>query len=348
MRAIPADKVVEYSLGVLVTIVLAVVLRFIPRWRSPPIWIHPIFVVLCIASTFVLPEWLQDDIFSPGGVLLIGTVLPVYSSIVAVCSVSSDDDARWLQFWMCWATLSFGTEFMDDITARLPHAGEHWFEFEFFVVLWLVFPFTNGSEVLYNTITKPFITPIASKLCTVFSGWASIVLTGVNASYCWILWFSFVSLPEESRRFLTIALGTAYPLAASIVAMANPQKKVESKHSEYSDFAITQWLTYWSCYMVLFVALDYLENFVGHIRGFYSICCAATLYLCLPMLDGATVVFRRILVPLTGQYENMLIRDAWMVRNQIVSAIPEKHKATVLGKAAAVFVRNDDDVGKKK
>jgi hypothetical protein len=38
----------------------------------------------------------------------------------------------------------------------------------------------------------------------------------------------------------------------------------------------TFWLTYWSAYSILF--LDWLENFVGHIRGFYSICLVATVH----------------------------------------------------------------------
>ena len=55
----------------------------------------------------------------------------------------------------------------------------------------------------------------------------------------------------------------------------------------------TFWLTYWSSFSLLFLAMDYLENFVGKIRGFYSLCLAATIYLFLPMFDGANVVFRR-------------------------------------------------------
>ena len=48
---------------------------------------------------------------------------------------------------------------------------------------------------------------------------------------------------------------------------------------------------------MLFLAMDYLENFVGRIPGFYSMCLMFTLYLMLPLFRGAEQVrlgFRRI------------------------------------------------------
>jgi hypothetical protein len=43
----------------------------------------------------------------------------------------------------------------------------------------------------------------------------------------------------------------------------------------------------------------------------------AALFLFLPMFDGANVVFRRVLVPLCGQYEEMLLHDAFLVRKGV-------------------------------
>lgn len=100
----------------------------------------------------------------------------------------------------------------------------------------------------------------------------------------------------------------------------------------------TFWLTYWSCFSLLFLAMDYLENFVGQISGFYSICMAATIYLFLPMFDGANVVFRRVLVPLSGQYENMLLHDTYLVRKDMEKQIPAHYHAVVFKKAADVFI----------
>ena len=55
------------------------------------------------------------------------------------------------------------------------------------------------------------------------------------------------------------------------------------------------------------------------------------------MFDGANVVFRRVLVPLSGQYENMLLHDAYLVRKGMEASIPEKYHDRVFTKAANVF-----------
>ena len=88
--------------------------------------------------------------------------------------------------------------------------------------------------------------------------------------------------------------------------------------------------------------MDYLENFVGHITGFYSLCLVATVYLFLPMFNGSEVVFRRVLVPLSGQYENMLLHDADLVRLGMEKQIPRKYQDSVFKKAAAVFATKAD------
>jgi hypothetical protein len=190
-------------------------------------------------------------------------------------------------------------------------------------------PFTDGSGLSYDFITKPYITPIAQKVKSKTESWLGMFLLVVNTSYLWLLWLTFLSLPEEARRFVTVGLGTVYPMAASTIAITTNS----STHDERF------WLTYWACYTILFVAMDYLENFVGNIRGFYSLCAVATLYLWLPMFRGAEVIFRRVLVPLSGQYETMLMYDAYMVRLDLEKSIPEVHRGRVLAKAAEVFTK---------
>ena len=88
--------------------------------------------------------------------------------------------------------------------------------------------------------------------------------------------------------------------------------------------------------------MDYLENFVGSITGFYSLCLAATLYLFLPMFNGADTVFRRVLVPLSGQYKHMLLRDAYLVRKGMEASLPEKCRERVFQKAANIFATEKD------
>jgi hypothetical protein len=86
--------------------------------------------------------------------------------------------------------------------------------------------------------------------------------------------FLFLSLSEDQRRFVVVAVGTVYPLVASTVAITT---KTDGKDD--TSF----WLTYWSCFNLLFWAMGCLEHFVGNISGFYSICLVATIYLFLPL-----------------------------------------------------------------
>ena len=342
MRELDGDKIMLYGITVLVAVVMTPFLHKIPRSKGKNLIFQGVYLVFVMAMIAFVPEWVQDELYSPGGVLLVGTLMPIYSSIVVALSIDADDDLAWLQFWVASSTFSFATEFMDEITAYLPEAGEHWYEVEFFVTLWLVLPVTDGSGLLYEQITKPFLTPLAKKLKAQLEGYVSVILTMVNTSYLWIVWFCFVRLPEDQRRFLVVALGTVYPMICSTVAISTgsdgtsfttteAQKKKDSEAAQF-------WLIYWATYSLLFILMDYAENFVGHIVGFYSLCAMATLYLFLPMFQGANVIFRRVLVPLSGQYENMLLHDAYLVRLNMEESIPLKHRDRVLAQASTLFL----------
>jgi hypothetical protein len=64
----------------------------IPRNRGQqPLW-HVEFLVAAAALLLWIPAWVQDELFSPGGVLLIGTLVPIYESVVAITSLESADD----------------------------------------------------------------------------------------------------------------------------------------------------------------------------------------------------------------------------------------------------------------
>mmetsp|Transcript_18776 Transcript_18776/g.24184 ORF Transcript_18776/g.24184 Transcript_18776/m.24184 type:complete len:337 (-) Transcript_18776:197-1207(-) len=333
MREIPADKIFVYAAAVSITAVLTPFMSKFKRTRGKSVAAHGVFLVSAALMLTFIPEGVQDDLFSPGGVILIGSVVPIYESVVAVCSIDSADDLAWLQFWLASGSFSFATEFMDEIIAHLPEAGEHWYEFEFFLTAWFMLPFTDGSGLLYDLITKPFIAPVATTLKVRMEGYVHILLTMVNTAYLWIMWFAFLQLEEEQRRFVTVFLGTFYPMAATVVVVSTANQDPSSIQEQ--NF----WLTYWSTYTILFILMDYLENFIGHIPGFYSLCAVTTLYLFLPMFKGADVVFRRVLVPLSGQYENMLLHDAFMVKLGMENVIPAKHHERVMSRAADLFLK---------
>ena len=61
------------------------------------------------------------------------------------------------------------------------------------------------------------------------------------------------------------------------------------------------------------------------------------------MFRGAEAIFRNVLVPLTGQYENMLLRDTLMVRREMERTIPTKNIKNVRVRAAELFLNDKND-----
>lgn len=309
---------------------LVIILKKVPRSNGDNVVSHVAFLALAAVTLFFCPEYIQNVLFSQGGVVIVGTIIPIYESIIAVVSIDELDDVAWLQFWLISGIFTYCTEWMDIVAENYPSIAEHWYEFEFFTILWLLLPFTNGSTFLFKKVTEPLFTPIADKFMGYVENKAGFLMLAVNSSYLWGIWFTFLTLDEEARRFIVIAVGTLYPIAASALACTTKTEKRDD----------TFWLTYWACYSILFLMMDYLENFIGSIRGFYSMCLCATVYLFLPMFRGADAVFRNILVPLSGQYEQMLLKDIYMVKVEMERKIPEKSRDAVFGKASAVFGRS--------
>jgi hypothetical protein len=128
--------------------------------------IESVVANVCSAAvdTMAAHKDIQDDIFSPGGVLMIGTLVPTCASVVAVCMPGVDDDRVWLQFWIASGALTYCMEWIDDIAARFPAGGKHWYEMEFFLTLWLVLPFTDGTALVYNHVTALYVAPVAQKI----------------------------------------------------------------------------------------------------------------------------------------------------------------------------------------
>jgi len=317
-----------YTVGFLIVVLLLIpIFNRFPRTRGKSIVNHAVFAVVMAAALLLLPNEIQNVVYSVEGVIIIGTVIPIYKSIQAVCTIEEDDDTEWLLYWIAYGTFSYATEFMDVIGEHFPKVAEHWLEFEFCCTLWMLLPFTDGSSLIFDKLIVTYLAPTCRKVKESTEGYIHIILFVVNTSFLWIAWFTFMNLPEEARRLMVVVVGTVYPLAASVIAVTT--------HNDGDDD--TFWLTYWACFNVLFIMMDYLENFIGSITGFYSICMAATIYLFLPMFSGAESVFRKILVPLSGQYENMLLRDIYLVRKQMEAKIPTNMQDRVFSKASNIF-----------
>ena len=290
------------------------------------------FISLYIVGAFVIlltmPEVVQDKLFSPAGVVVVGTVFPIVESIITVCTISAEDDKTWLQYWIAQASFSYATEFVDIIAENAPFVKEHWYEFEFFFMVWLFLPFTDGATLLYDTFTKPYLVPRILPLVEKCEGLlTTLVLSIINCSHLGFLWFTFVMMPGDLKRFVVVATGTLFPLMASIVCVATEDEVEE-----------TFWLTYWSCFGILFLVMDWAEELLGAIPGFYSLCLVATVYLMLPLFRGADEVFRNVLVPLAGQRDQLLVRDAHVLHKEMIRQVPAERIDSVRAATIAAFM----------
>ena len=140
------------------------------------------------------------------------------------------------------------------------------------MMMMILFPLTEVLQLHQLQVTVPFLGPSFQTAKALMDGKIQFLLAVINSGYLWILWMTFMSLPEEGRRFVTVAVGTVYPVIASTVCITN----CNSNHPDHEE---TFWLTYWCCFSILFLAMDYLETFLGWIPGFYSLCLCATVYL---------------------------------------------------------------------
>lgn len=341
MKELPLDKIAFYGASVAAVFFLTPLLHKVPRSGGTNILYHVVYIALVVAAVMFLPEWLQEDMFSEGGVLLFSVVIPCYESVMAACTVDAGDDHAWLQFWIIAEAFLLASEFIDLIIEFLGCSGRHWFMFEFFFIFWLMFPLTDGSALIYEKITKPYIAPQATAFKGKMEGIVPVILTLVNGGYIYFAWFIFMSLPEEEKRIIVVALGTVYPAVASLCAVIASDDSASGVNPLKNAIEETFWLTYWVCWTVLFVLMDYLENFIGGVPGFFTLIAVAILYLFLPMFNGATVIFRRVLVPLAGQQEELIHYDAYILKMQLEEQIPAESRERVMAKISDIF-------GKKK
>ena len=277
---------------------------------------HGIFALVVVLMVLLCPRDVKVVVFSPLGVVIAGSVFPIYESLRAICSPSTADDMEWLQYWTASGAVYFITAFLKDYELASENVQLGWYQFEFFFFIWLYLPFTDGSTLVFDYITRPLLSPIvdpiSKKLNTAVSG---LIMTIVNASHLWFLWAFFVILPKDLKRFVTVAVGTVYPILASITAVSTPDKADD-----------TFWLTYWACYGILFLIMDWTETWVGRIWGFYTVVLFSTVYLMLPMFNGADKVFRNVLVPLAGLKESLLMRDAVLLKKDLMASLPPERQ----------------------
>jgi hypothetical protein len=293
---------------------------------------HVIYFGVALASILLLPTVIARVVFSALTVSLVATVLPIYESIRAVCTVSEDDDRAWLLYWLLGGVLFIATEWVDDIVLKGSDKIYIWYEVGFFCYVWLYFPQTDGAALVYDKITEPYLTPKIRPLQAKMNSFISYVYQlMVNAAHLWVLWIIFIFLPAGLKRLIAVLIGTVYPFVCSVGAAST--EDIEDD---------TYWLTYWAVYGCLYLVMDLLETWLGWIPGFYTLFIFSTVYLMLPMFNGSDKVFRKVLVPLAGLQEMLMLKDAIVIKKKLLKDLdPERAK---LVQEAIIRVYQDDDV----
>ena len=304
---------------------------WITNWVEDPYAtgiLHVGYFALGTIIALFLPPGMRRVIFSPPSVALLGTVFPAVESVRAAVTDSGSDDRTWLMYWVVHGIFQYSTEFMDQLALKSEMIYKYWHTFEVLAVLWLLLPITDGSTLIYKTLAQPYLLPLVTPIKNAADGWiAGLALTTINASYLW--WFSmvFMQLPVTVKRYAWMAVGSILPVASTIVALASTADNTEMR-----------WLTYWPCFSSLFISMIGIEKFVGSFKGLYVVTLAATLYLMLPMFDGSMKIFRNVLVPLLGQQELLLIRDAHALAGDLFKKLPAERQEHARQEAARAFV----------
>mmetsp|Transcript_13252 Transcript_13252/g.32343 ORF Transcript_13252/g.32343 Transcript_13252/m.32343 type:complete len:439 (-) Transcript_13252:87-1403(-) len=331
-----------------------------PLHRRNPWYCHVILFGSMAIVAVCVPPSVARYVFSDLLVTAVATVFPIWESVRAVCTPDENDDKLWLQYWLVGGILFMCTGWVDDVMLNAASASQdgygdddtvndnnngsgtssgnsdavvYWYEAMFTMFLWLYFPFTNGATLIYENITKPLLTPIATSASRQMNNYIVAIYHGmVNAAHLWVLWFVFMFLPSGLKRVVAIGIGTIYPFTASVAAAATPEVDDD-----------TYWLTYWSCYGCLFLIMDILEVWLGWIPGFYTLVIFATVYLMLPMFEGADKIFRKILVPLAGLQELLMLRDAIQIKKSMLKDLDPERQRVVRKAIAKFFADNNDD-----
>lgn len=85
---------------------------------------------------------------------LLTCIYPLTQSIRSIESGSSDDDKKWLCFWTVFGMFQTTELFLGFILEFIPYY--YWLRVAFFI--YLMAPQTQGADVLYRSVFKPFLT----------------------------------------------------------------------------------------------------------------------------------------------------------------------------------------------
>lgn len=282
-----------------------------------------LFTIPCLS---LLPEYIQDHIFTPIGIALVATIYPVNESLKAICSLGFVADDTWLQYWVAQVILFYSTLAW---TYCKPHDMGVLYKAQFFYTLWLVLPFTDGSALILDSITRFCCRPILSWVPWALNGgWGIVAHILINSIHLFATWFICSELDAELMPFAVIIISTIYPLFASLVSLATTDK---------SD--TTFWLIYYCFFGSFYLLLTIMEaySFFVDKQTLYCFGLCFMMYLMLPLTRGAEQVFRSIIIPLAGLDELMIIHDSHKLKVVAMKRLSQARQKQVLRMIATSF-----------
>uniref|UniRef100_A0A0R3S0M5 Receptor expression-enhancing protein n=1 Tax=Elaeophora elaphi TaxID=1147741 RepID=A0A0R3S0M5_9BILA len=85
-----------------------------------------------------------------------GFAYPAYASVKAIRTPNKEDDTQWLMYWTVFASFSIADSMISGITNSFP---TYWL-FKAAFLLYLYFPNSNGTQMLFYNIVNPTISAI--------------------------------------------------------------------------------------------------------------------------------------------------------------------------------------------
>lgn len=97
--------------------------------------------------------------------LLVGTVFPMYMSVIAIESPDKEDDKHWCTYWVVY----FSFTFVENYANLALHLIPFYFFIKLAFLVWLFFPSTNGANLIYNYLLVHFWSKYESNIDSVIN-----------------------------------------------------------------------------------------------------------------------------------------------------------------------------------
>jgi len=108
---------------------------------------------ICVLVPLILSFFLS---FGTLFIDIVGFVFPMYASIKAIESPSTEDDTLWLTYWLVFAIFKILESSADFMLSMIPFYSLIKATF----LVWCYYPKTQGAKFIYSAVIKPHLVPL--------------------------------------------------------------------------------------------------------------------------------------------------------------------------------------------